>query len=394
MDEQPKILIVDDEPFNIDYLEQELEDMGYATVSATNGREALDLVETESPDMILLDIMMPVMDGFEALERLKAEKDWRDIPVVVISATDDLSSVVKGIELGAEDYLPKPFEPVLLQARLKAGLDKKRLRDLEQQHLQSLERELEIAREIQADFLPDEVLQPKGWEIASAFLAAREVAGDFYDVFHLPGGYIGLILGDVCDKGVGSALYMALFRSLLRAASDFPTLAGEVEEQSEAADPAAVMLNAVRLTNDYICNVHQSANYSTLFFGALDPASGLLHYIDAGHERPLILNGSGIKSELKRTGPVVGLLEEAEFRVEDYQLEDGDLLLVYSDGFTDIENPDGDMFGRERFKSLLTGASRSAQSFVSNVLRQVSAFAQDAAQFDDMTMLAVRKRGQ
>lgn len=393
MDEQPKILIVDDEPFNIDYLEQELEDMGYATLSATNGREALDLVETESPDMILLDIMMPVMNGFEALERLKAEKDWRDIPVVVISATDDLSSVVKGIKLGAEDYLPKPFEPVLLQARLKAGLDKKRLRDLEQKHLQSLERELEIAREIQADFLPDEVLQPKGWEIASAFLAAREVAGDFYDVFHLPGGYIGLILGDVCDKGVGSALYMALFRSLLRAASDFPTLVGEVDEQSEAADPAAVMLNAVRLTNDYICKVHHSANYSTLFFGALDPASGLLRYIDAGHERPLILNGSGIKSELKLTGPVVGLLEEAEFRVEDYQLEDGDLLLVYSDGFTDIENPDGDMFGRERFKSSLTGASRSAQSFVSNVLRQVSAFAQDAAQFDDMTMLAVRKRG-
>lgn len=393
MDEQPKILIVDDEPFNIDYLEQELEDMGYATLSATNGREALDLVETESPDMILLDIRMPVMNGFEALERLKAEKDWRDIPVVVISATDDLSSVVKGIELGAEDYLPKPFEPVLLQARLKAGLDKKRLRDLEQQHIQSLERELEIAREIQADFLPDEVLQPKGWEIATAFLAAREVAGDFYDVFDLPGGYIGLILGDVCDKGVGSALYMALFRSLLRAASDLQILAGEVEKQSAAADPAAVMINAVRLTNDYICKVHHSANYSTLFFGALDPASGLLRYIVAGHERPLILNGSGIKSELKRTGPVVGLLEQAEFRVEDYQLEHGDLLLVYSDGFTDIENPDGDMFGREHFKSLLTGASESAQSFVNDILRKVSAFAQDAAQFDDMTMLAVRKRG-
>jgi serine phosphatase RsbU (regulator of sigma subunit) len=393
MEEQPKILIVDDEPFNLDYLEQELEDMGYSTLSATNGKEALNVVKTEAPDMILLDIMMPVMDGFETLERLKAEKEWRDIPVVVISATDALSSIVKGIELGAEDYLPKPFEPVLLEARIKAGLNKKRLRDLEQQHIQSLERELEIAREIQADFLPDEVMQPKGWEIATAFLAAREVAGDFYDVFHLPGGYIGLILGDVCDKGVGSALYMALFRSLLRAASDLPSPVGESNDQSDAVNPATVMINAVRLANDYICNVHHSANYSTLFFGALDPASGLLHYIDAGHEKPLILNTSGIKGELKRTGPVVGLLEDAEFRVEEYLLEDGDLLLVYSDGFTDLENPEGEMFGSDRFKSLLTGVSGSAQSFVTEIQHKVSAFAKDAAQFDDMTMLAVRKRG-
>jgi two-component system response regulator len=393
MEEQPRILIVDDEPFNLDYLEQELEDMGFSTLSATNGKEALNVVQTESPDMILLDIMMPVMDGFETLERLKSEKEWRDIPVVVISATDALSSIVKGIELGAEDYLPKPFEPVLLEARIKAGLNKKRLRDLEQQHIQSLERELEIAREIQADFLPDEVIQPKGWEIATAFLAAREVAGDFYDVFHLPGGYIGLILGDVCDKGVGSALYMALFRSLLRAASDLPSPEGEAEDQSEGGNPATVMINAVRLANDYICNVHHSANYSTLFFGALDPATGLLYYIDAGHEKPLILNSSRIKDELKRTGPVVGLLEEAEFRVEQYLLEDGDLLLVYSDGFTDLENPEGEMFGRDRFRSLLSGVSGSAQSFVNEIQYKVSTFAKDAAQFDDMTMLAVRKRG-
>jgi serine phosphatase RsbU (regulator of sigma subunit) len=393
MEKQSRILIVDDEPFNIDYLEQELEDMGYLTLSATNGREALNLVETESPDMILLDIMMPVMNGFEVLGRLKDDKEWRDIPIVVISAMDDLSSMVKAIELGAEDYLSKPFEPVLLQARLKACLDKKRLHEIEQQHIQSLERELDIAREIQADFLPDDVIQPKGWEIATAFLAAREVAGDFYDVFHLPGGYIGLILGDVCDKGVGSALYMALFRSLLRAASDLPTLASEVEEQSTITDPAAVMINAVRLTNDYICNVHHSANYSTLFFGALDPTSGLLRYIVAGHERPLILNGSGIKTELKRTGPVVGLLEDADYQVAAYQFEEGDLLLLYSDGFTDIENPDGDMFGSERFKSLLTANFGSTQSFVNNILQKVSAFAEDAAQFDDMTILAVRKRG-
>lgn len=393
MEEQPKILIVDDEPFNVDYLEQELEDMGYGTLSAHNGEVALAVIESEPPDMILLDIMMPVMDGFAVLEKLKADKIWRDIPVVVISAMDDMSSIVRGIELGAEDYLPKPFEPILLQARLKAGLDKKRLRDMEQRYIQSLERELEIAREIQTDFLPEEILQPKGWEIATTFLAAREVAGDFYDVFQLPGGYIGLILGDVCDKGVGAALYMALFRSLLRAASDLPIFPAEAEDMGTAIDVEKVMINAVHLANEYICNVHHSANYSTLFFGALDPISGLLRYIVAGHEKPVVLNPSGNTSELQRTGPVVGLLEQAEFSVEQFQLEDGDLLLVYSDGFVDVENPDGELFGRERLLSLLSGGFGSAQSFVNDTLTRISAFAQDASQYDDMTMLAVRRRG-
>lgn len=140
MHQPAKILIVDDEPFNVDTLEQELDDLGYTTVSAANGRQALAQVAAEDPDLILLDIMMPEMDGFQVLSQLKAEPTWRDIPVIVISAMTDMSSVVKGIKLGAEDYLPKPFNEVLLRARLEAGLAKKRLRDQEIDYLRQVER--------------------------------------------------------------------------------------------------------------------------------------------------------------------------------------------------------------------------------------------------------------
>ena len=125
----PKILIVDDEPFNVDYLEQELEELDCETIVASNRQEALDRVQSDSPDLILLDIMMPVMDGFEVLSHLKANPSMRDIPVIVISASSDLRSVVRGIQLGAEDYLPKPFEPILLHARISSSLEKKRMRD-------------------------------------------------------------------------------------------------------------------------------------------------------------------------------------------------------------------------------------------------------------------------
>lgn len=126
---QPKILIVDDEPFNVDYLEQELEELDYTIITASNGMEALDHVRSDQPDLILLDIMMPVMDGFAVLGELKADPRLRHIPVIVISAVNDLENVVKGIQLGAEDYLPKPFEPTLLHARITASLEKKSLRD-------------------------------------------------------------------------------------------------------------------------------------------------------------------------------------------------------------------------------------------------------------------------
>ena len=142
-----KILIVDDEPFNVDYLEQELEDMNYNIITAGNGREALDKVTNEPPDLILLDIMMPIMDGFAVLSELKADPLLRHIPVIIISAMNDLESVVKGIKQGAEDYLPKPFEPTLLHARISASLEKKLLRDQQRKLLHTFATE-EIAEEL------------------------------------------------------------------------------------------------------------------------------------------------------------------------------------------------------------------------------------------------------
>jgi two-component system, cell cycle response regulator len=158
MNKTATILIVDDEPFNIDTLEQELADLGYATVSATNGREALTKVAEENPDLILLDIMMPEMDGFEVLRQLKAGESYRDIPVIIISALSDLSNVVKGIKLGAEDYLPKPFNDVLLKARLEASLAKKRWRDQEVAYLQQVARLTAAAAAVEAEIFDPESL--------------------------------------------------------------------------------------------------------------------------------------------------------------------------------------------------------------------------------------------
>ncbi len=385
-----KILIVDDEPFNVDYLEQELEDSDYEIIKASNGREALDKVQAEAPDLILLDIMMPVMDGFEALSRLKAMPATRDIPVIVISANSDLQNMVKGIQLGAEDYLPKPFEPVLLHARISSSLEKKRLRDLQLVYLKGLERELDIAREIQKSFLPSELPEVDGWEIAAYFKAAREVAGDFYDAFLLPDGNLALVVGDVCDKGVGAALFMTLFRSLIRAT--FTTDVFSNDKERGALPPVERLIHVVSFTNKYITENHGEANmFATIFVGILNLQNGTLTFANCGNEPAIILRGGNAVMTLPPTGPVVGVIPDARFSIKEVSLEKNDILLAFTDGIPDSKNSENEYFDTGRLISALGDRNASTSTLIKNIEVRLHEFIGTSDQFDDITLLAAKR---
>jgi serine phosphatase RsbU (regulator of sigma subunit) len=386
----PTILLVDDEPLNLDYLEQELAEAHYETRTAANGREALDRVCAEPPDLVLLDIMMPVMDGFEVLSRMKGDPGTRDIPVIVISADNNLQSVVRGIELGAEDYLPKPFEPALLQARISTSLEKKRLRDLEQLYLKGLERELEIGREIQQGFLPSGLPNVDGWEIATHFKAAREVAGDFYDAFLLGDANLVCVVGDVCGKGVGAALFMGLFRSLIRATATTAVFAGMNEERPFA--PADRLQHVLSFTNHYVAETHSDAGmFAAVFLGMIDLRNGTLTYINAGNEPPLVLGRGGDVKELAGTGPVVGVLPEAEFSAKEIPLEANDVLLAFTDGIPDALNAEDVSFGNERLLRILKGVDTCPRKLLSRIEQELHQFMGAANPFDDVTMLAIKR---
>lgn len=259
----------------------------------------------------------------------------------------------------------------------------------------TLERELEIGREIQSGFLPKTLPGMPGWEIAAWFRAAREVAGDFYDAFEIAGGNrIGLVVGDVCDKGVGAALFMTLFRSLLRASIKSREYTGSGDEAAGAApgDPVEMLGNSVRFTNNYIARTHgDTSMFATLFFGLLDPESGHLYYINAGHEEPLIAGPKGLKGSLRNTGPAVGLFAGADFEVGEAQLEPGDTLFAYTDGVTDAANRRGEAFTARRLEEMLGNGGHAAPRLVEDVAAAIQAHAGDTPQFDDITMLAVTR---
>jgi phosphoserine phosphatase RsbU/P len=400
MNRRPKILLVDDEPFNIAVLGQELDDLGYDTISAEDGQAALEQVAAASPDLVLLDIMMPIMDGFAVLARLKADPTTRDIPVIVISANDDMSSVVKAITLGAEDYLPKPFEPVLLHARISACLERKQLRDKEQLYLKGLQRELEIGRQIQAGFLPDHLPQPAGWELAARFRSAREVSGDLYDAFQLSSGQkLCLVVADVCDKGVGAALFMTVFRTLIRVITnlDYFTRRPDhtsaiVDRLGAQADTAALLKDTVALMNNYIAHTHGASSiFVTLFVAILDPDTGTLSYINAGHEPPIVVDSAQVKVTLRPTGPVVGLLPDYDFGCREMNLELGDTLFVFTDGVTEAQSPEHTLFTTERLLALLASPVTSAVDLLDRVEAGLRSHIADTDQSDDITMLVVRR---
>ena len=379
------ILVVDDNEMNRDLLSRRLRRDGHTVVIAEHGRAALDELARAPYDLVLLDIMMPELTGFEVLEIVKKDPALCHIPVVMITAATEEDSIVRCLLLGADDHLPKPFNPAILRARVASSLAKKRLHDGEQRYAKSLERELEIGREIQLGFLPETLPSTAGWELRAHFRPARQVAGDFYDAFALDDGRIVLVLADVCGKGVGAALFMALFRSLLRA------LAGP--EFTGAATTRDGLCATVQGTNDYIARTHDRANmFATAFVAVLDPASGALEYINAGHEPPAVLGvGGALRARLAPTGPALGLMPDLEFSVATDCLAAGETLFAFTDGVTDARDPGDEAFGEERLMALLQSGDAQTAALLERVDTALSAHIDSASQFDDIAMLATRR---
>ena len=265
----------------------------------------------------------------------------------------------------------------------------------------ALDQEMEKGKKIQRDFLPRRIPQISGWEIAVYFHPARQVSGDFYDAFMLPENLLGLVIADVCDKGVGSALFMALFRSLIRVFSGKISLQGLSVPGSTKTEPNSrgdylyEALNAVSLTNDYIAGEHgEEGMFATLFFGVLDPQTGKMAYVNGGHEPVIIVNQFGVKESLGSTGPVVGMMSAMEYNVHQVQIDPGDILIGYTDGVTEAMSPQEKLFGKKRFLTLLEKPAPTASELIDQIKLELFNHIDNAPQFDDITRIAVLRESQ
>jgi sigma-B regulation protein RsbU (phosphoserine phosphatase) len=384
---EASLLVVDDNEDNRYTLTRRLKREGYGHLTmASNGREALDKLKAQSFDLVLLDIMMPDMNGYEVLEQVKATPALRDIPIIMISSIDEIESVIRCIELGAEDYLNKPFNATLLRARVGASLEKKRLRDEVRRNMERLSRELDSARTLQLAMLPRQFpsCSPSCPITVHAIMEpAREVGGDLYDCFDTGEHAFCFLVGDVCGKGASAAMFMARARSLVRLTVNLWR-----EWRSDEIDPAA-LLEAV---NRELCQDNEDRMFVTMFLGLIDTRTGLVSFVNAGHPPPHLVSSTRDAGQIdSKPAMPLGVRRHAGFETRTLEIRPGEALFVCSDGVFEALNEKGELFSMERLRQLLQQTSASEpREMVCAVKNAVDAFTGSAPRTDDVTALALR----
>jgi len=379
------LLVVDDNEMNRDMLSRRLEREGYTVSVAENGRQALDLVRVQRFDLVLLDIMMPELDGFAVLERMKADDLFRHIPVIMISALDELGSVVRCIEIGAEDYLPKPFEPTLLRARIGACLEKKQLRDQEQRTYQALVKtQKDLAAELAeaAEYVKSLLPAPLTGAVSTdwRFIPSTQLGGDAFGYHWLDADHFAMYLLDVCGHGVGAALLSISVMNVLRSQS-LPT--------ANFRDPASV-LSAL---NEAFQMDNQNNMYFTIWYGIFDRKTRRIVYASGGHPPAVLLTGSDAqtaKPKLLRTPcMVIGTQPGVTYQTGACELDAFARLFLFSDGVYEIAKRDGAMWKFEEFVTHLIQPEAPAVSPLDRTLRHVQELNGSGSLDDDFSLVQI-----
>lgn len=376
-------LVVDDIAENRELLIRRLTRLGIKDIEeAADGRQALDRLSERAFDLVLLDIMMPEVNGYEVLDALSRDGRTHDMPVLVISALNEIQAVARCIEQGAEDFIFKPFEPTILRARVQASLEKKLLRDAARQELLRKRAELNEARNLQLALAPPAAERegPLGRISIEALLEpAREVGGDLVDHFEVGERLHVVLVGDVSDKGAGAALVMA------RTSSQFRALAARPDAEALFAEPQC----AAALVNQALAAANASCMFVTLFLGVLDVGTGELAYVRCGHVPPWLRREDGSIERLgTAAGLPLGVMEGVSYRPGSARLGKGDRLLVVTDGVTEAAAPDRTLYGEAPVERWLQASSFDAP--LSALVEEVRAHEAGAPASDDVAAILLR----
>ncbi len=398
-----RILLVDDQPANLDVLYELLDDAGYRISVAPNGQVALKVVEQAVPDLILLDVMMPGMNGYEVCQKLKLDPQTRDIPVIFITAENQTEGVVAGFQAGGVDYIAKPFQDEEVLVRVQTHLRLNRLqrelaeknqrleehsRELEEMHqkleqaqaqlIAELEKELQTAHDLQMGLMPEEPPQVPGFEFAGRCMPANHVGGDFFNYYHLPQGRLAGVLADVTGHAMDAAIPLVQFSGILESQIRF---GGSLEE-------------LVGQLNRLLFRTLPDHTFVCFTMGELDPVKRTLRLTNNACPYPYPFRAaSGEVVELKLGGYPLGIRPDVDCQVLEVQLHPGDRLVFCSDGIVEAGNEDGEMFGDERtLESVRKGCEEdlSAQALLEQIIGDVKSFTGSTPQGDDQTIVVVR----
>ena len=377
VEEKKIVLVVDDTPANIQIVNSILRDT-YKIRIATNGAKALELAAgTPAPDLILLDVMMPEMDGYEVCTRLKEAAGTRDIPVIFLTGQTEIEDETKGFAVGAVDYIHKPFSPAVVKARVQTHLVLRGMQKQLERQLLTIRSELETARQIQLSILPRQIPQLKGLDIAARYIPMASVAGDFYDFLVVDDQRIGILIADVSGHGMPAALISSMLKIALAA------------QRSNSRDPARVLSGL----NEALCGKFQG-RYITAAYVLIDTAKHTICYAGAGHPPLLLMDQSaGTTRQVEENGLFLGYFPQATYSSVEVPFNEGDWAILYTDGIVEATNTSEEEFGTDRFQLFLEKHhDLSAAKLVDSLLDELASWSDPLSgrePEDDITLVAL-----
>ena len=375
------LLLVDDDSENIQVVNAILGDK-YKIRVATNGVKALELVRVEPfPSLILLDVIMPYMDGYEVCSQLKTDPKTRDIPVIFLTGKTEVADETKGFELGAVDYIHKPFSPPIVNARVRTHLMLREAHEIVARQLSTMNSELEMARQVQLSILPSEIPHLPGLEIAARYLPMSSVAGDFYDFLVPDDQHVGILVADVSGHGLPSALIASMLQSALAAQSP------------HASDPTQVLAGLNRAIHGKF-----ERHYVTACYLFVDTLQGTVRYSGAAHPPFLVWQArTGRVTEYMENGLMLGPFGDSHYSAGTLSLEPNDRVLLFTDGLLEVKNAAGRDFGVDGVRQILECKhDLPLGRFADALLYALSNWSEDAIgprQADDITIIAIDFQG-
>jgi serine phosphatase RsbU (regulator of sigma subunit) len=372
MKSPPLILIADDNATNVDILQMRLAANQYSIITAVDGEAALQMAKDCLPDLILLDIMMPKMDGISVCRLIKSDASLPFIPIIMVTAKAESKDIVAGLDAGGDEYLTKPVDHRALVSRVKSMLRIKELHDKVHEQSAQLKLQLETAAKIQSLFWPKMPELKSGSHIWGISVPAAYVGGDFYDIIPLSDGSLLAYVADVSDKGVPAALIMAAVSTKIRSEAQLQV---ELDQLAEIINKKTYQL------------MSEEGFFITIVFTRYWPDSGKMQILVGGHLPPLLIGENGIRELVPLTGISLGVTPDAMYDKSEILLSPGESVLFYSDGVTEARNENMELLGVGRLADFLKNLK--GPPWGQGLFELVRRWQKNTADGDDVTMLEI-----
>ena len=368
----PLILIVDDNPTNLDILQTRLRANKYEVITAADGEAGLAMAREKQPDLMLLDIMMPKMDGIEVCRRIKEDSSLPFMPIIMVTAKADSKDVVAGLEAGGDEYLTKPVDHAALVARVESMLRIKELHDTVLEQSAQLRVQLETATKIQSLFWPRIPELKGGGHIWAVSVPANYVGGDLYDVIPLSDESLLAYVADVSDKGVPAALIMAALSTKIR---------------SEAQDQSEVDQLLETVNSSMYSLTSEEGFFATIALARYWPSSGKMQFALGGHLSPLWITNGEIRNLPHVEGISLGITPDVHYGTKEILLSPGESMLFFTDGVVEAENKNNELFGNDRLVTYIINTK--GPPWGKGLLDLVSGWRGNVSANDDLTILEI-----